>query len=67
MALASIIIYPIYKDGFLLLVKEVLINTKSYKVLIFSLINFKPLFAFLICQLNCLLKLFILFLIGLIT
>ena len=67
MALASTIIYPICEDRSLLLVKEVFINTRSYKVLIFSLINFKPLFAFLICQLNCLLRLFILFLTGLIT
>ena len=57
MALASIIIYLIYKNGFLLLVKEVSVNTRSYKVLIFNLINFKPLFAFLICQLNYLLRL----------
>ena len=48
MALVSIIIYLIYKDRSLLLVKEVSINTRSYKVLIFSLINFKPLFIFLI-------------------
>ena len=49
MALASIIIYLIYKDRSLLLVKEVSVNAKNYKILIFNLINFKPLFIFLIC------------------
>ena len=66
MALISTIIYLIYKDRSLLLVKEASVNTRSYKVLISSLINFKPLFIFLICQLNYLLKLFILSLTGLI-
>ena len=67
MALISIIIYLIYKDRSLLLVKKVSVNIKSYKVLISSLINFKPLFIFSICQLNYLLRLFILFLTKLIT
>ena len=67
MVLASIIIYLIYKDRSLLLVKEVSVNTKSCKVLISNLINFKPLFVFLIYQFNYLLRLFILSLIGLIT
>ena len=49
MASVSIIIYLIYKDRSLLLVKEVSINTKNYKVLMSSLTNFKPLFIFLIC------------------
>ena len=67
MVLANTIIYLIYKNRFLLLVKKASINTRSCKVLIFSLINFRPLFVFLICQFNYLLKLFILFLTGLIT
>ena len=62
MVLVSTIIYPIYKDRSLLLIKEASINTKSCKVLISSLMNFKPLFIFLIYQLNHLLRLFILFL-----
>ena len=66
-ALASIIMYLIYKNRSLLLVKEASINAKSCKVLISSLINFKPLFIFLICQLNHLLRLFILSLTELIT
>ena len=48
MALASTIIYLIYKDKSLLLVKEASVNIKSYKVLISNLTNFKPLFIFLI-------------------
>ena len=67
MALASIIIYLIYKDKSLLLIKEAFINTKNYKVLTSNLINFKPQFMFLICQLNYLLRLVILFLTKLIT
>ena len=48
-ALASTIIYLICEDRSLLLAKEAFINTKSYKILISSLINFKSLFVFLIC------------------
>ena len=49
----------ICEDRFLLLAKEAFVNTRSYKVLISSLMNFKPLFVFSICQLNRLLRLFI--------
>ena len=66
MVLASTITYPICEDRSLLLIKKASINTRSYKVLASSLINFKPLFIFLIRQLNRLLKLFILSLIRLI-
>ena len=67
MVLASTIIYLIYEDKSLLLVKEVFGNTRSCKILISSLINFRLLFVFLIYQLNYLLRLFILFLTKLIT
>jgi hypothetical protein len=45
-ASASISIYLIYKARSLLLAKEASVNIRSYIVLISSLTNFKPLFAF---------------------
>ena len=48
MTSASTIIYLICEDKSLLLTKEASINTRSYKVLMSNLINFKPLFIFLI-------------------
>ena len=58
---------PICEDRSLLFAKEAFVNTRSCSVLTSNSTNFRPLFAFSICQLNCLLRLFMLSLTGLIT